>query len=69
MIKAKPVIQRTLTGEFIAWYRSLSRAEAKTRIPKAEITAVLKNDKPFDKKGNTWIYLTDETKHLIPEKK
>ena len=68
MFKAQPVIQRTLTGDFIATYTSLSRAEAKTKVPRHEISDVLKNKMPFDSKGYTWVYLNEETKHLTIKK-
>lgn len=68
MFKAQPVIQCTTTGEFITTFKSLNYAEAKTKIPRQEIAEVLKNKRPFDSMGFTWLYLNEETKHLTIKK-
>jgi hypothetical protein len=68
MFKAQPVIQCTTSGEFVATFKSLCYAEAKTKISRQEIADVLKNKRPFDSKGFTWLYLNEETKHRIKTK-
>lgn len=67
-IPNQPIIQCTLTGEFVKVHESLSLAEIRTKVPRAEIAKVLKMKIPFDRFGNTWLYFTEETKHLVTTK-
>ena len=66
-IKAKPVIQCQLTGEYIKYHKSIYAAERRTGVIRQEIIDVLKFRKPFDKNMHTWLYYDEDSKRLVPE--
>ena len=65
--KRKPIIQCTITGEFVDVFKSMLSAERVTKISRVQIRAVLLNKAPFDRKGFTWLYLDEGSERLIPE--